>query len=184
MNPKPMHKPTTVSAPLAVKRMGMYGTLPEDYFILMGRKENPVLNGATGKKTRPEDGTKIKGRPSYMQPTQTSRRKDLGMAYLKRPTARKVVLPTETESNNIKLYGPPVSLPSVQQETKRQVKQQSEVSERHGLIPGETVGKKIAKERQVTEKEMNQIRSTCRYVRRKGSCVDPPWNYKMGASRR
>ena len=154
-NPLDMHKPLPVSAPLAVKRMGMYGTLPEDYFILMGRKENPVLNGAatTNKSNKQEDNKILKDRPSYMQPTQTSRRKDLGMAYLKRPTARKVVMPSESDiraAADIKLYRPPVSLPAVQQETKKQVKQIEKSEHKYMIMASdETVGKKIAKQRQL-----------------------------------
>ena len=174
-------KPVTVSAPLAVKRMGMYGTLPEDYFVQLGRRENPMLNGTTKRKVT--QGDKIpNGRPRYMQPTETSRRKDLGMGYIERPKVNMVEVKVEVKKPEpIKLYGPPMSFPAVNGGHPKKLRpvDHAKVADNLPPVPGQSIGTRIARERRVTSPELEQIRSTCRYVRRKGSIVEPLGKYNL-----
>lgn len=167
------NKKTTTPA-LSLKQSGNFGKLPGDAIVGMDRRDLPpslrrkgVANTSSGRQV-----------PSYMQGTQTSDRKDLGM------NVKRLTKPAQTKAEDgiheLKGYGAPTKLPSLYENSTQQKQvasvtqpgQISNASPQNGYAPLQ-----IGKSREVTAKELTQINKSCRYVRRKGSLIDPPAFY-------
>ncbi len=165
----------TPTPALSMKLSGNYGKLPSDAIVGLDRRDLPPSLRRKGNGLNTSPGRQV---PSYMQCTQTSQRKDLGM------NAKRMTKPTETKAEHgdleLKGYGAPTKLPSFYKNS-QQPKQVHSAAQPGNVsnAPSQKsttgyVPLDIAKSREVTAKELAQINESCRYVRRKGSLVDPP----------
>ncbi|PIK55739.1 hypothetical protein BSL78_07350 [Apostichopus japonicus] len=174
------------SPQLSMKRGTMYGTLPQDSLVGLSPREKRRVSGGhvpaivqspspqrrrvssfTGRGNQQDstgDRLLSRGRsedpaPSYMQGTQSTRRKTVGLRH------NMSIDETDgapREPLEVKSYGPPMFLPPLYSQKKPQLQ----------LIDYSKSGRSVAEDREAVVWEKEQIRK-CRYVRRRGSIVDP-----------
>lgn len=179
------------SPQLSMKRGTMYGSLPQDSLVGLSPREKRRISGEALKiptvtggrspgpqrrrissyngtpltsagdrlltRSRSEDPAAV---PSYMQGTQATKRKTVGLRHgipMDHSTDSLPKVPLEVKS-----YGPPMFLPPLYSQKRTQLQ----------FTDYSRSGKEVAGDREAMVWEKDQIR-TCRYVRRKGSIVDP-----------
>lgn len=170
------------SPQLSMKRGTMYGRLPQDSLVGMSPREKRRVSGEISKVmgTKPVERRRVSSYegtttpleerlmkrsqsedpvPSYMQGTQATKRKTVGLRH-SMTMERNAVSPREPLP--VKSYGPPMFLPPLFSQKKTPL-QQNDFSKS---------GKELAEDRAPQAWQTEQIRK-CRYVRRKGSIVDP-----------
>ena len=166
----------TPNPALTLKNSGSYGKLPSDAIVGLDRRDLPPSLRRKGNGLNTSPARQV---PSYMQGTQTSQRKDLGM-NVKRLT-KPAEIKEEHEDLELKGYGAPTKLPAFYQNSQQPKQGPSQPGHVSNVTPQKSttayVPLEVGKSRQVTAKELTQINKSCRYVRRKGSLVDPPSFY-------